>query len=99
LSLDEVGEAYTYREALDLVEELRMELDSHLTVAEQGFGWVPNAAVATSLLLATYLNRNFEGEHDWVAPWRGAAKAETFTPDEVDEAVKTLTRRSAFRNS
>jgi hypothetical protein len=76
-----------------------MELDSHLTVAESGFGWVPNAAVAVSMLLERYHNINYENEIDWIAPWRGTAKEETFTPGEVDEAVKTLTRRSAFRES
>jgi hypothetical protein len=75
-----------------------MELTSHLTTAEQGWGWVPDPAVATSLLLASYRNLHYEGEFAWTDPWVGEAKMETFTPAEVDEAVESLTRRSAFRD-
>lgn len=91
-----------YREAIDLVAQLRTEMGSHLFASMSGWAFpMDREGFHTALLLTKVVNAlSSEGgpqfKLQW--PWDDAAtpEAEQVTPDEREQLTDQLKQSSAF---
>lgn len=99
LGLDDIGDAFTYAEAGDLVDGLRETLGTrtHAAAARWAYPMTQAEIAAQGLLLAfTNVNRDPKAHprpltFPW--PWPGE---DDVTPEELEELTQQLIRRSAL---
>lgn len=102
--MDEVGRSISFREAIDLVDELRREFGSHLNAHlngwdfAAGYGEVMAAVHANSFMNVNRDEKKQREPFELPLPWSSSQKQEQVTPEERAVLRASLLRRSAFAN-
>ncbi|MBW4094583.1 MAG: hypothetical protein HIU81_03910 [Acidobacteria bacterium] len=102
MSVNDIGDSLSYREAVDLAEELLQEQGSHLFAAVNGWkypmGLQPMLTAALFLTVKNALRSDHEKPADFVWPWPGGTEAPQVTAEERDRLRAQLDANSAFAN-
>lgn len=95
-----MGKEIEWGEAVDLVEQLQLDMGSHLFMSLVGWSYpMTRSELATVLLTARVFNA-LKGKDDppfaWEWPWPETPAADAVTDDERAKATSTLKANSAF---
>lgn len=101
ISADDIGDTVSFGEAIDLIDELAVEMGTHLQASMDGWQWPASwSEINQAQLTEAYFNVHRDEKkrpQPFVVPmpWPGKDQA---TPEERAAAIAQLERRSVFRD-
>lgn len=105
VSLDEIGSAVSYSEAVDLVQALAITPGTYLHADLAGWAWpatwvdIATLAAATSTVNSNRDEKKHRDPVEFPWPWEGTEDDAEQVSDEERAALKaTLSQHSAFRD-
>lgn len=98
--MDKVGKQIPWGEAIDLVEQLQLDMGSHLFMSMAGWSYPMSQHELTgALLMARVVNATQEPGAKpfvWEWPWHESSADEAVSKEERDSSRSTLSANSAF---